>query len=159
MNDIVERLQNFKPYQISDGEWFGPKVCEDAAAEIQSLRTQLKERDGLLDKNKALEDECAALRTERGALLQKPLDLAKMDSIDDDDDTSTKMIAYYWHDQAQEARDKNKALVEALGRATTALEMAGRAMKRGRVTSMELSAVNQAERHARQALNSQQGEG
>jgi hypothetical protein len=44
----------------------------------------------------------AELRAERDALLQKPIDLAKMDSIDGG--VADKMIAYYWCEQAQLAR-------------------------------------------------------
>jgi hypothetical protein len=53
------------------------------------------------DKVEALRVECEELRKERDALLQKPIDLAKMDSIDED--ASGKMVAYYWWQQAQNA--------------------------------------------------------
>jgi Mg-chelatase subunit ChlI len=49
-----------------------------------------------------LRSEAAELRAERDALLQKPIDLAKLDSIDED--ASGKMVAYYWWQQAQDAR-------------------------------------------------------
>lgn len=49
-----------------------------------------------------LEAENAELRKERDALLQKPIDLAKMDSIDDE--ATDRMIAYYWWQQATDAR-------------------------------------------------------
>ena len=54
------------------------------------------------------EDELRELRAERDALLQEPIDLAKMDSIDDD--AADKMVAYYWWQQAKEAR----ALIAAM---------------------------------------------
>ena len=47
-------------------------------------------------------DGLVELRAERDALLQRPIDLAKMDSIDDD--ATDRMIAYYWWQQAQDAR-------------------------------------------------------
>lgn len=103
-DDVVEAavkmVDDDEPYGL------GPEDEKMVRRGIEAVLTA----SGLLDKNKALEAENAALRAERDALLQKPLDLAKMDSVDDDTDTSAKMIAYYWHDQAQEARDKNKAL-------------------------------------------------
>ena len=43
-SDIVERLRAYKPYQINDGEPFVPKVCDQAADEIERLRA---ERDAL----------------------------------------------------------------------------------------------------------------
>jgi hypothetical protein len=49
-----------------------------------------------------IEGELTEVRAERDALLQKPIDLAKMDSIDDD--ATDRMIAYYWWQQAQDAR-------------------------------------------------------
>lgn len=54
--------------------------------------------------------EIAELRAERDALLEKPLSLAKMDSIDGK--KTDQMIAYYWHAQAVEARAERDALVE-----------------------------------------------
>ena len=42
------------------------------------------------------------LRKERDVLLQEPIDLAKLDSIDED--ASGQMVAYYWWKQAQGAR-------------------------------------------------------
>ena len=51
-----------------------------------------------------LKGENAELRKERDALLQEPIDHAKMDSIDDGGDTPTLMTAYYWWKQAKEAR-------------------------------------------------------
>ncbi len=58
----------------------------------------------------ALEGEAKELRRERDALLKQPIDLAEMDSIDDETDTATKMIAYYWCQQAKEARAASSAL-------------------------------------------------
>ena len=49
-----------------------------------------------------LEAEIIELRSERDALLQVPVNLAKMDSIDED--ATDRMIAYYWHSQCQDAR-------------------------------------------------------
>jgi hypothetical protein len=60
----------------------------------------------------SLTAEAKELRAERDALLEKPIDLSKMDSIDEG--VPDKMLAYYWHEQAQEARARNKALEEAL---------------------------------------------
>ena len=40
-SDIVERLRAYKPYQINDGEPFGPKVCGQAADEIERLRAEV----------------------------------------------------------------------------------------------------------------------
>jgi hypothetical protein len=50
------------------------------------------------------EDDAEWLRKERDALLQRPIDLAKMDSIDED--ATDRMITYYWWQQAQEAREE-----------------------------------------------------
>jgi hypothetical protein len=58
-------------------------------------------REALTTRSQPGED-LVELRKERDALLQKPIDLAKMDSIDDD--ATDKMIAYYWWQQAQDAR-------------------------------------------------------
>lgn len=51
--------------------------------------------------------EADELRKERDALLQKPIDLAKMDSIDEE--VTDRMIAYYWWQEAQDARAALKA--------------------------------------------------
>lgn len=53
--------------------------------------------------------ELLAVREERDALLQKPLDLARLDSIDDG--VPDKMLAYYWCAQAQEARAERTRLM------------------------------------------------
>jgi hypothetical protein len=54
------------------------------------------------------------LRTDRNALLQKPIDLAKMDSADDEEGVPEKMVAYYWCEQATEARAQVEQLRKAL---------------------------------------------
>ena len=58
MNDIVERLLAAKANGGPTKYIAGLSVAEahEAAAEIQSLRTQLKERDGLLGQVKALRE-------------------------------------------------------------------------------------------------------
>ena len=48
MSDIVERLREFKPFRFEGGEWFGPKVCTEAADEIQSLRQRVERLEGAL---------------------------------------------------------------------------------------------------------------
>jgi hypothetical protein len=54
----------------------------------------------------------AEVRAERDALLQQPIDLAKMHSVDED--ANDKMVAYYWHGQAQDARERARVAREAL---------------------------------------------
>lgn len=69
---------------------------------------------------RALSAEAAELRAERDALLQKPLDMAKLDSIDDG--VPEKMLAYYWLEQAQDARKQSAELrghAEAMAGALT----------------------------------------
>jgi outer membrane murein-binding lipoprotein Lpp len=68
-------------------------------------------QEAATDTIRTLIAENAALREERDALLQKPIDLAKMDSIDDDNGTPEKMVAYYWHQQAEEARAECRTLI------------------------------------------------
>ena len=46
MSDIVERLRVFKPFRFEGGEWFGPKICIEAADEIQSLRQRVERLEG-----------------------------------------------------------------------------------------------------------------
>lgn len=58
----------------------------------------------------AAHEELAEVRAERDALLEKPISLAKMDSVDDD--ATDRMIAYYWHEQAQEARAERDAALD-----------------------------------------------
>jgi hypothetical protein len=84
-----------------------PEICFPASAAAEAL-TRTQASGGA---NAALLDE---LRAERDALLRKPIDLAKMDSVDDDNGTPGKMVAYYWWQQAQDARGANAALIEAL---------------------------------------------
>jgi hypothetical protein len=57
--------------------------------------------------------EIAELRSERDNLLQKPIDLSKLDSIDDG--VGEKMVAYYWWEQAQEARAEIARLTTVSG--------------------------------------------
>ena len=57
-------------------------------------------------------------RAERDALLQRPIDLAKLDSIDDD--ATDKMLAYYWWQQTAQARVD---LAEALARVSYAVDL------------------------------------
>jgi hypothetical protein len=59
-------------------------------------------------------EEVAELRLERDALLKQPLDLAEMDSIDDDIGVPDKMVAYYWWRQATEARAALQGSVDRL---------------------------------------------
>jgi hypothetical protein len=68
----------------------------------------------LIERAQAIAGELTELRAERDALLQKPIDLAKMDSIDDD--ATDRMIAYYWHQQAQDARARLERAEGALKR-------------------------------------------
>jgi hypothetical protein len=74
--------------------------------------------------------EIAELRSERDNLLQKPIDLSKLDSIDDG--VGEKMVAYYWWEQAQEARAEIARLttvsgdmVEEMARAICTLNSGG----------------------------------
>jgi hypothetical protein len=53
-------------------------------------------------KIEALTAQVAELREERDALLRRPINLAEMDS--EDEEITTQMIAYYWHEQAMIAR-------------------------------------------------------
>jgi hypothetical protein len=62
----------------------------------------------------AMREELTEVRAERDALLEKPIDLAKMDSIDEE--LNDRMIAYYWHEQAQEARAELAAMREEIER-------------------------------------------
>jgi hypothetical protein len=87
-----------------------PTKPEDAlVAELLSLKAFLEAHHcnadaitTLLERERRATEEAKELRAERDALLQKPIDLAKMDSIDED--ASSKMVAYYWWQQALEAR-------------------------------------------------------
>ncbi len=88
---------------------------EDEAANAWNMRANTPTQQ---------ESELAEVRAERDALLQKPIDLAKMDSIDDDNGTPDKMIAYYWHQQAQDARAKSaqqESEIERLREALSAI--------------------------------------
>jgi hypothetical protein len=80
--------------------------------------------DGHEGENDAPREAAARLtevRAERDALLEKPINLAKMDSINDEDGTPEKMVAYYWHEQANEARAERDALREEIERKDEAL--------------------------------------
>ena len=39
---LEERLRAYRPYRFGKGEWFGPKVCTEAADEIASLRARVE---------------------------------------------------------------------------------------------------------------------
>ncbi len=88
--DLIERLRAFGPKL---NRWMPSEWADDVEEAANTLTQQ--------------ESELAEVRAERDALLQKPIDLAKMDSIDDDNGTPDKMIAYYWHQQAHDARAKS----------------------------------------------------
>ena len=53
MGDIVERLRDYKPFRLGEGEWFGPAICTEAADLIESLRAEnarlTEERDALVE--------------------------------------------------------------------------------------------------------------
>ena len=68
--------------------------------------------------------EIAEARNERDALLERPITLAKMDSLDED--ATDRMIAYYWCEQATEARkarDDLQATIERLNEHCVEAEM------------------------------------
>ena len=61
-SDVVEQLRAYKPYQISDGEPFGPKFCAQAADEIERLRA-LTSSDAVLEER----ERCARI-AEKGEM-------------------------------------------------------------------------------------------
>jgi hypothetical protein len=90
VGDIVERLET--------------KRCVDTDRDSRPIY-ELVNPDGpeAAAVIRQLSADNAAMRHERDALLEKPISLSKMDSIDDD--TGAKMVAYYWCEQAEIARD------------------------------------------------------
>jgi len=40
LEELVDSLRNYKPYRIGEGEWFGPRVCTEAADAIEKLAAE-----------------------------------------------------------------------------------------------------------------------
>ena len=89
-----DRAELVEPSDAEQGQW-----PEATWYYVQALEVALT-ADG--ERIAELEAEIIELRSERDALLEVPVNLAKMDSIDED--ATDRMIAYYWHSQCQDAR-------------------------------------------------------
>lgn len=40
IEELCASLRNYKPFRLGGGKWFGPKVCERAAANIKRLASE-----------------------------------------------------------------------------------------------------------------------
>jgi hypothetical protein len=118
-----------KGYPVADAEKNAFQYGKDCAtADIETaVRKYITHTADALESTQA---EIAELRSERDNLLQKPIDLSKLDSIDDG--VGEKMVAYYWWEQAQEARAEIARLttvsgdmVEEMARAICTLNSGG----------------------------------
>ena len=80
--------------------------------EARAIKTALEDALQALSASRLaeLQAKLLAVREERDALLQRPLDLAKLDSIDDEEGVPDKMVSYYWWQQTQEARAERTRL-------------------------------------------------
>jgi hypothetical protein len=95
VSKLRARMENIYDFATQGAEWQHDPLCQQAADALESAQAEIAE-----------------LRSERDALLQKPIDLSKLDSIDEG--AGEKMVAYYWWEQAQDARSEMARLTEAL---------------------------------------------